>query len=144
MNYNGHNLKMAHPKQFSCNKTHPKQKAGMDAEQRALNYLQAHGLDLLKRNYRTRLGEIDLIMLHQAYIVFVEVRYRKKNQYAQAAMSIDHLKQQKIIKAAKYYLMCSKQYNSHPCRFDVITVSSDLNAPSIEWIPNAFDLSKSF
>lgn len=135
---------MALLKQFNCNKERAKQKTGVAAEQKALNYLQEQDLRLLKRNYHTRLGEIDLIMAHKATIVFVEVRYRRNNQYAQAAMSIDLMKQQKIIKAAKHYLMCSKQYNRHPCRFDVVTISSDLNAPSIEWIPNAFDLLKPF
>lgn len=135
---------MADLKQFNQNQVNNRQQAGMTAEQKALTYLQKKGLSLVKRNYRTRLGEIDLIMSHKTHIVFVEVRYRRKNLYAQAAMSVGSVKQQRIIKAAKHYLLYSKQYNRHPCRFDVITITSDLSAPIIEWIPNAFVLLNSF
>jgi putative endonuclease len=51
---------------------------GNQAEKVALSYLEQHGLTLIKKNYQTRLGEIDLIMKDGKSIVFVEVRLRKK------------------------------------------------------------------
>ena len=113
--------------------------AGDAAEARALAHLLDGGLTLLARNYRTPGrggGEIDLVMREPGgTLVFVEVRQRASRSFGGAAASISHVKQRRIIFAARHYLMrLSKQ---PPCRFDVISVEAD----AIEWLRGAFDAS---
>ena len=109
---------------------------GADAEARAEHYLQQQGLLTRDRNYRTKQGEIDLIMAQGEDIVFVEVRLRSHRQFANAAESVTISKQKKIIKAAQYYLQQHQLTEKANCRFDVIAFSDDHSNP--EWIKNAF------
>lgn len=110
------------------------QQRGQAAEDRACEYLQAQGFQLLARNYRLRGGEIDLIGRDGAYLVFVEVRYRSSEQFGGALHSIDSRKQQRIIRTAQHYLM--RHPVDLPCRFDVIALDQ---AQQITWIKNAFE-----
>jgi len=113
--------------------------AGDAAEDRALAHLQGSGLVLLARNYRTPGrggGEIDLVMREPGgTLVFVEVRKRASRAFGGAAASVSHLKQRRIIFAARHYLMRLPQ--QPPCRFDVVSVE----AGGIEWLRGAFDAS---
>ncbi len=113
-------------------------KARGDAgEDEALAYLQARGLRLLQRNYRTPGrggGEIDLIMQSaDGTVVFVEVRKRSRTDHGGAAASIGHAKQRRIIFAAHHYLLRWRQLP--PARFDVVTIET--NGP--QWLRAAFD-----
>ena len=113
-------------------------KARGDAgEDEALAYLQARGLRLLQRNYRTPGrggGEIDLIMQSaEGTVVFVEVRKRSRTDHGGAAASIGHAKQRRIIFAAHHYLLRWRQLP--PARFDVVTIEA--NGP--QWLQAAFD-----
>jgi len=109
---------------------------GTQMEMKALNFLKQQGLKLLMRNYQTRYGEIDLIMLDDDTIVFTEVRYRQNINYGNALESITFTKQKKLQSAAQRFLQQRRSYQSQPCRFDVIAFSKDNNSP--EWIRNAF------
>ena len=80
---------------------------GNTAETLALEFLNAQGLELLERNFRCRTGEIDLIMRDDATLVFVEVRYRRSGAYGGAAGSVDRRKQQRVTRAALYFLAIS-------------------------------------
>lgn len=95
---------------------------GAKIEQKTEYWLKQHGLRPLQRNYRCRVGEIDLIMLDAEYLVFVEVRYRKQHHFGNGLESVNWRKQQKLQKAAAYYLLQYPQYNNYPCRFDVVGV----------------------
>ena len=110
---------------------------GDAAEDEALQYLQAQGLRLLVRNYRTPRrggGEIDLIMRDPAgTLVFVEVRQRSRSDHGGAAASIGFAKRRRIVWAARHYL--SRLAAEPPCRFDVIVVEPD----GLAWIQAAFD-----
>lgn len=112
---------------------------GDAAEDEALQYLQAHGLRLLVRNYRTPGrggGEIDLIMQDQdSTVVFVEVRKRTSTRHGGAAASVGRVKQRRIVFAAQFYLL--KLRTLPPCRFDVVEVTPD----GLAWIQAAFDAS---
>ncbi|MCK5813734.1 MAG: YraN family protein [Cocleimonas sp.] len=107
---------------------------GAQSEQLACDYLQAKGLQLIQRNFSSRYGEIDLIMLDNSTVVFIEVRYRKNRNFGGAFASVTPTKQQRIIKTALYY----QQQNSAPdaMRFDVIAIEGE--KAKIEWIQNAF------
>lgn len=119
---------------------------GKQAEQLALQYLQAHGLTLVTQNYHCRFGEIDLILRDNGTLVFAEVRYRKQNNYGSGADSVDARKQQKLLASAAHYLQTHPAASRYPCRFDVISLSAasgtgdtlDTNNTDIDWIPDAF------
>ncbi|MBI3716183.1 MAG: YraN family protein [Betaproteobacteria bacterium] len=108
---------------------------GDRAEHLAEKFLRKQGMKTIERNYRTRQGEVDLIMKDGAGFVFVEVRLRSSQDYGGAAASIGHSKQQRIIAAAQHYL--SGRVALPPCRFDVILLNQ-LDADAIEWIKDAF------
>ncbi|MEG3753285.1 YraN family protein [Psychromonas arctica] len=107
---------------------------GVQAEQQALVFLQKQGLLLICQNFYCRFGEIDLIMSDQGTLVFIEVRYRKNQDFGGATASITPQKQRKLIKTAKHYL---SQLDDEPyCRFDVIAISESTIEP--QWIQDAF------
>jgi putative endonuclease len=99
--------------------------------------LQQQGLQLVARNYRCRLGEIDLILQDGATLVFAEVRLRHNADFGGAAASIDARKQTKLIHAAQHYL--GTLAHIPPCRFDAVLLSSPGNPAQLEWIKNAFE-----
>ena len=92
----------------------------------------AQGLQPVCRNFRSRLGELDLVMKDGETLVIIEVRYRKTDRYGSALESITPKKQSRII-AATHYLLQNKM--ACPVRFDVVALSGNA---SIEWIKNAF------
>lgn len=109
---------------------------GVQAEQWAAQYLQQQGLKLVTQNYRSRFGEIDLIMQDDSSLVFVEVRLRRNADFGGAAASIDARKQQRIIRTAQQYLAGLNPVP--PCRFDVVLMDG-VQGTSAQWIKNAFD-----
>jgi putative endonuclease len=112
----------------------PSNSTGVIAEEKALAYLLSKGLTLLHQNYYCRFGEVDLIMLDQDTLVFIEVRYRKHVDFGGALASINQTKQRKIIKTATHYLA---QLTSEPyCRFDAIALNETDNTPL--WVKDAF------
>lgn len=114
---------------------------GQWGEDRALKHLQAQGLKLIERNYRTPGrggGEIDLIVRDRdGSLVFVEVRSRNTGRFGGAAASVGQIKQQRIVLAARHYLM--KFAAPPPCRFDVVLVDSSSPQSPVEWLKAAFD-----
>lgn len=108
-----------------------KQVLGQAGEDAALVYLLQHGLALVTRNFRCKLGEIDLIMRDQACLVFVEVRKRASRDYGGAAASITPAKQRRLMRAAQVYLL---RYRTPPaCRFDVVAIDGE----RLTWLKNA-------
>ncbi|CAM4458743.1 MAG: hypothetical protein LEGION0398_MBIBDBAK_00856 [Legionellaceae bacterium] len=108
---------------------------GLRAEQLACSYLKKQGLKVITKNYHCRMGEIDLIMRHEQYLVFIEVRYRHNTKYGTASESVTLQKQKKIIKTAQYYLLKNGLTDKVPCRFDIIDISTSFH---ITWIKDAF------
>lgn len=107
-------------------------------EARAKTFLEQQGCRILAQNFTALQGEIDLICTHQNHIVFVEVRYRSSNTYANSLESISPHKQKLLIRTAQCYLQRHRLSDRYPCRFDVICVDHHPNAP-IDWIQQAFD-----
>jgi putative endonuclease len=103
-------------------------------ETRALRYLQQHGMILVARNIRYRVGEIDLIMQDAANVlVFVEVRARAKSCFGGALASIDTAKRSRLRAAAQWYLSATGHV-SLVCRFDVVA----FEGARIIWLIDAF------
>jgi putative endonuclease len=109
---------------------------GEAAEQLACDYLQKQGLHLLEKNYRSRQGEIDLVMQQGDSLVFIEVRQRSNTRFGGAAASVTTKKQEKLRLTALHYLQHKAPRAN--ARFDVVAVQGDNNQQHIEWIRNAF------
>jgi putative endonuclease len=117
-----------------------RQEIGQRAEQLAAEFLAAQGLTILERNYRRRLGELDIIARSPGVLVIAEVRTRAGPTYGGAAASVDKAKQQRIIRAAAQLLQQRRDLARLPVRFDVLVVSGpDSSSPQIEWIRHAFE-----
>ena len=110
---------------------------GDAAEEAACNFLQAQGLRLLMRNYRTPGrggGEIDLILQESdSTVVFVEVRKRALAQFGGALGSVGAVKQRRLVFAARFFLMRWRPLP--PARFDVIAWEPE----GMIWVKAAFD-----
>ncbi|ABX42759.1 YraN family protein [Lachnoclostridium phytofermentans] len=108
---------------------------GLTKETEAANYLSEQGYQILARNYRCRLGEIDIVARENGYLVFVEVKYRTNVEKGFPEEAITIQKQRRITNTAKYYLLVNRLPESTPCRFDVVVMLKE----EIRLIKNAFD-----
>lgn len=106
---------------------------GRCAEDAAAALLASKGLSIVERNFRAKVGEIDLIARDKDEIVFVEVRARASAAFGGAAASVGGAKRRKLIKAAQLWLQARAW--TGPCRFDVVL----FEAGRAEHIPSAFD-----
>ncbi len=109
---------------------------GAGAEEAAAAFLARQGLDILERNYRCRLGEVDIVARDGEVLVFVEVRARSGLAFGGAAASVDARKQARLAAAARHYL--ARLGAEPPCRFDVLTWEGAEGPPC--WIRAAFEL----
>ncbi len=109
------------------------QAAGGAAEDAAARFLEERGLEIVARNYRTRLGEIDLVARDGATLVFVEVRMRSSDRFGGGAESIGWRKRSRVEAAARQYL--ARLRREPACRFDVVT----LDGGTPVWIKGAFE-----
>ena len=129
----------------SCNKENTTAVSiGNIGEEAAVITLKKQGYKIIERNYRTKLGEIDIIAKDGEYTVFVEVRLRKSNAFGSPADTIDERKQQKIIKTAQLYAVKNEIYDT-PMRFDAVLINSETDGEKlvneeIQIIKNAFTL----
>lgn len=109
------------------------QLTGASAEDRAAKHLERQGLSIVARNFRTRLGEIDLVAQEGDVLVFVEVRMRASQSFGGALESITAQKQRRIRAAASQFLQHLRWMPR--CRFDVIALDGD----EVRWLRAAFD-----
>lgn len=110
-----------------------RQETGRKAEDLAAEQLQAKGFVVIERNFRAKVGEIDLIMKDGEEMVFVEVRARASRGFGGAAASVDATKRRKIVRAARVWL-AARGWEG-PCRFDVVAVEGG----RLEHLPAAFE-----
>ncbi len=115
------------------------QEFGKKSESVAVRYLKKNGYKILMQNYRTKLGEIDIIAKDKDTIVFVEVKARRSSYYGNPKWGVTLKKQKKISMVALCYLKSIKQSRTK-ARFDVVAVNAGGDKPKIELIKNAFDL----
>ena len=116
-------------------------KTGKNGEDMVATFLRKQGLSVIKRNYQCRFGEIDIIAQTKQYIIFVEVKTRKKDSIVKGIDAVDIRKQQRIMLTAEDYIsktLCEKQP-----RFDVAEVITEETAEkgikySLNYIKNAF------
>ncbi len=108
---------------------------GAAVEASVARMLQARGLQVVARNVRCRFGEIDLVLLDAAVLVFAEVRLRTHAGFGGAAASVDARKQSRLVACARWYLAQHPRDAERTCRFDVIAVDE---AATVDWIRDAF------
>ena len=112
---------------------------GGRGEKVAEDYLKANGFKIVKRNFRCKMGEIDLIVKKGGELYFVEVKTRRDTRFGDPLESITLNKQRQIIKIAKYFLINRK--NIGPCHFSALGIILDGDGEdSIKFIPDAFHL----
>ena len=95
-------------------------------------YLEKQGVQILERNYRCKMGEIDIIGRQGDCFIFFEVKYRKSEEFGQALSFVDYKKQRTICRCVAAY--CMKHTYITQFRYDVIGITDT----KIEWIQNAF------
>ena len=119
--------------------TRHKQRTGRLGEDLAVRHLRRKGYKIIERNFRTRLGEIDIIARHKDQLVFIEVKARKSANYGDPKFAVTARKQRKISMVALAY-MKKHDVMGQPARFDVVAVQNPEEKPTIEVIANAFEL----
>jgi putative endonuclease len=114
-----------------------RQEFGLQGEQLACDELQRRGYAVLERRYRTRSGELDIVAQHGDYVVFVEVKARSDRSFGDPEEAVTALKQQKMVWMATDYL-ARKALRDVPCRFDVVTISTETDPPLVTVLEDAF------
>ena len=108
---------------------------GRAGEKRAADFLKKKGYKILETNYKTHIGEIDLIVQDGDTTVFVEVKTRINDEYGAPSQAVNIKKQEKYYKVATEYLVRAKKMDG-PCRFDVVEIENG----QINHIFNAFGM----
>jgi putative endonuclease len=108
---------------------------GKRGEDRACQYLRALGYRIVERNFRCKLGELDIIAQDGSTLIFTEVRSRTDSRHGTPLETVTWLKQRRIAQVASYYLSV-RQPRFETCRFDVVGITGD----AIEHVKDAFRL----
>lgn len=99
---------------------------GSFGEDLSINYLIDNGYYILEKNYRNKIGEIDIICKKNNLLIFIEVKSRYTNDYGFPIESVTYYKRRKIIKVSMLYVILNK-YNNFNIRYDVIEVFFNKN-----------------
>ncbi|MGC2462104.1 MAG: YraN family protein [Steroidobacteraceae bacterium] len=113
-----------------------RQGLGSAAEERAAQLLRRAGCDILARNFRCRMGELDIVARRGQLLIIAEVRLRSTAKFGGAAASITAAKRARIVRAARYLLARQPSLTALVVRFDTLLLTS--SAGPIEWIEGAF------
>lgn len=117
-----------------------KRNLGTFYEDIAAGYIDNHGGKVIKRNFRTRQGEIDIIARDGDYLCFVEVKYRNGESFGNPLDSVGYNKQKTICKVSKVYIRVNGDDFDAPIRYDVIAVQScEDGMVKVKWLKNAFE-----
>ena len=126
---------------MSCeNKTFAARR-GAQGEERVAAYLRSKGFIIVRRNYRDRFGEIDIIAESKSYLIFVEVKTRKKGALVSGFEAVDRAKQRRVRNTG--IMFAKRLFCNLPLRFDVAQVTVETMADGsekwhLEYLKNAF------
>ena len=115
-----------------------KRESGSNYEQLACDYLKEHGAKIIRKNFRCKLGEIDIIARDGRYLCFIEVKYRTDLRFGGPEAAVNYDKQKKISKVSANYLKMTGMWEV-PVRYDVLAIHGENRALTVNWIKNAFD-----
>lgn len=116
---------------------------GAIGEEEAASFLKDNGYAILARNYRTKLGEVDIIARDKDTYCFIEVKTRASDKCGSPEEAVSRPKMRQIQKASLQFIKEKKLFGQS-ARFDVVSVMHTDNAPKIEIIKNAFELDSDF
>ncbi len=116
-----------------------KRKIGTGTEDQACEYLRSQAADVVEKNFSCRQGEVDIIAKDGRYLCFIEVKYRKDEEFGLPEEAVSLKKQKKICKVSKFYLYSKYKSFDIPVRYDVVAISVTDGILSFRWIKNAFD-----
>jgi len=116
---------------------------GKSGEELAVALLKDNGYKILARNYKTRLGEIDVVACDRDTVCFVEVKTRHSDTCGLPQEAVQGFKQRQIAKVALAYLKENNLFHKK-ARFDVVSVIYSEDEPKLDLFKNAFDLDESF
>lgn len=112
---------------------------GIEGEDLAVKFLKKKGYRIIERNYKTFVGEIDIIAKDGDTVVFIEVKTRTDDSFGYPFEAVNRRKKQKLKNLALLYL--KKQAKEYPVRFDVISIfRKDNGEKEIEHIKDAFEV----
>ncbi len=114
-------------------------KLGEKGEELAVRFLKQKGYKIIKQNYKTRIGEIDIIAMDGNALVFIEVKTRESIEYGLPFEAVNSAKKRKIANVALLYLKRFKE-EAPPCRFDVVSIYYEQKNPEFELIKDAFEV----
>lgn len=119
-----------------------KQVLGSIGEKAAIEYLEGRGYTIVEKNFRCKLGEIDIIAADNDVIAFIEVKTRSSDIFGTPGEAVNFYKQRKIVQTALAFIKQKKLYD-WMSRFDVVEVIADDydNIIDINLIKNAFEYS---
>ena len=114
--------------------------AGQRAEQIAERWVTAQGYRIVARNYRCKMGELDLVAARHDQLLIIEVKYRRNASHGYAAEQVSTAKMKRIINATRHLLVNQPNYQNFSIRFDVIALDGDLDEEyRQQWIEAAFE-----
>lgn len=111
-------------------------KLGRKGEQKAVQFLEEHGIEILNRNYRSPYGEVDIIGKSEEQIIFFEVKARTSDACGNPEDSVTPRKKEKLIATALHYLQ-EQDLLSTSWRIDVISIFLNDKTFEYEWFKNA-------
>ena len=114
-----------------------KKQIGNYGEDKACQFFIKKGYEILERNWRTRSGEIDIILKKADLIVFVEVKTLPNCTIDMLKRVLNQQKLKRILKTSKRFLLNHRQYSSDYVRFDVVIIDMP-GFDSVYHIENAF------
>ena len=94
---------------------------GRRGEEYAARYLMGCGFRIVERNFRAKVGEIDIVAVDGDELVFVEVRYRRSAGHGTPAETVGPRKRLRLVRAAALFLQ-ARGASDTPCRFDVVAL----------------------
>lgn len=116
---------------------------GRKGEELAADLLQDNGYKILYRNYKTKLGEIDIIAKDKETVCFIEVKTRSSDRFGCGSEAVSRTKQRQIAKAALCFLK-EMRFLDKRARFDVVSLDCTSPEPKLDLIKDAFELDGSF
>ena len=115
-----------------------KRQIGADKEAFVCEWSEKHGYKIVERNFRCRIGEIDIVAREGGYLVFLEVKYRSHDRNGLPEEAVDWRKQRVISRVALFYLRRFGYGETTPVRFDVVAVFKEDDL-SVALYQNAFE-----
>ncbi len=112
-----------------------KRELGSRYEDTACKYLTEQGYIILEKNFRCKIGEIDIIGKSEGYLCFIEVKYRSNKGHGFPSEAVNDNKRRRIARAALTYMTFHKLPTDTPCRFDIV----DILDKEFTLIKNAFE-----